>query len=216
MNAINYKGKGSLQATTSTLYDRNLDVYGVELIVGGAVGSQAEVPDAWAHKVAQSIVMVMDPSGPGINVVAQERMKDVLAGEQGTWHAGSHTYQRILKGSGDEYPLNPLADFINGDLDAYYGSGTEALLNGDANDMVWYQNSSHGEVTSTGDNDITELFEHIIHTLHVHGVRGAVEGSVEALNYSKTNKEPYATNDNSWKTSELYLAVKEAVENGIF
>ncbi len=72
--------------------------------------------------------MIMDPSGSGINVVAQERMKDVLAGEQGTWHAGSHTYQRILKGSGDEYPLNPLADFTNGDLDAFYGSGTEALL----------------------------------------------------------------------------------------
>ena len=216
MGDVNYTGKGSLQATGSTLYDRNLDVYGVELIVGGAVGGQGQVTDEWAHKVAQSIVMIMDPSGSGINVVAQERMKDVLAGEQGTWHAGSHTYQRILKGSGDEYPLNPLADFIYGDLDAYYGSGTEALLNGDANDMVWYQNSSHDGVTTTGDNDITELFEHIMHTLHVHGVRGAVEGSVEALNYYKTNQEPYEANDNSWKTSELYLAVKEAVENGIF
>jgi hypothetical protein len=82
--------------------------------------------------------------------------------------------------------------------------------------MVWYQNSSHDGVTTTGDNDITELFEHIMHTLHVHGVRGAVEGSVEALNYYKTNQEPYEANDNSWKTSELYLAVKEAVENDIF
>ena len=215
-NAINYTGKGSLQATTSTLFDRNLDVYGVELIVGGAVGSQAQVPDEWAYKVAQSIVMVMDPSGADINVEAQERMKDVLAGEQGTWHAGSRTFQRILKGSGDEYPLNPLADFTSGEQDAFYGSGTEALTTGDANDMVWYQNSSHGEVNTDGDDDINELFEHIMHTLHVHGVRGAVEGSVEALNFYKTNQEPYAVNDNSWKTSELYLAVKEALENDVF
>ena len=82
--------------------------------------------------------------------------------------------------------------------------------------MVWYQNSSHGGTNVDGDDDITELFEHIMHTLHVHGVRGAVEGSIEALNYYKTNQEPYAANDNSWKTSELYLAVKEALENGVF
>ena len=82
--------------------------------------------------------------------------------------------------------------------------------------MVWYHNSSHGEINTDGDDDINELFEHIMHTLHVHGVRGAIEGSVEALNYYKTNQEPYAVNDNSWKTSELYLAVKEAIENDVF
>ncbi len=43
MGDVNYTGKGSLQATGSTLYDRNLDVYGVELIVGGAVGGQGQV-----------------------------------------------------------------------------------------------------------------------------------------------------------------------------
>jgi hypothetical protein len=36
------------------------------------------VPNEWAHKVAQSIVMIMDPSGSGINVVAQERMRMYL------------------------------------------------------------------------------------------------------------------------------------------
>jgi len=208
--------KGSLQATTSSLYDRTLDVYGVQLLVGGAVGSQTEVPDEWAHKIAQSYVMLMDPAAEGINIEAQERMKDVLSGEQGTWHAGHHTYQRILKGSFDEYPLNPGQDFNNGDLDAFYGSGTEALLNGAANDMIWYQNST-GDGTLTGDGDIQEAFEHIFHTLHTNGVRGAVEGSTEALNYTTTsNDEPHDANDSTWKTSELYLALQEAIENGIF
>jgi len=78
--------KGSLTATTSTLFDRTLDVYGVKLLVGGASGTQDAVPDAWAHKVAQSYVMLMDPTGSNIDVSAQENMKKILAGEDGTWH----------------------------------------------------------------------------------------------------------------------------------
>ena len=47
-------------------------------------------------------------------------------------------------------------------------------------DMVWYKNiDSQG----TGDDDINEIMEHILHTLHRFGVRGGVEGSTEALKY---------------------------------
>ena len=76
--------------------------------MGGASGTQDAVTDAWAHKVAQSYVMLMDPTGSNIDVVAQENMKEILAGEDGTWHEGLGTSQRILKGTGSEYPLNPL------------------------------------------------------------------------------------------------------------
>ena len=208
-------GKGSLTATTSTLFDRTLDVYGLKLLVGGASGSQEAVPDAWAHKVAQSVVMLMDPDGSNINVTAQENMKKILAGEDGTWHAGLGVSQRILKGAGSEYPLNPLADSTDGQLNAQYGSGTEALLNNIMQDMVWYKNST-GTINS-GDGDIQELYEHILHTLHPWGVRGAVAGSAEALNYTKVGSiDPHDANDSSWKTSELYLAMKEAIDNGVF
>lgn len=185
--------------------------------MGGAVGSQAQVPDEWAYKVAESFVMLMDPSASGIDVTAQDNMKEVLAGEEGTWHAGFGTAQRILKGAGSEYPLNPLQDLNNGQLNAQYGEGTEALLNNIMQDMIWYQNSSHGAVSLTGDGDIQELFEHALHTIHPWGVRGAVEGSAEALNYTKAgSREPHDANDSSWKTSELYLAFKEAIDNGVF
>jgi len=96
--------KGSLTATTSTLFDRTLDVYGVKLLVGGASGTQDAVPDAWAYKVAQSYVMLMDPTGSNIDVSAQESMKKILSGVEGTWHEGYGTSQRILKGTGSEYP----------------------------------------------------------------------------------------------------------------
>ena len=207
--------KGSLTATTSTLFDRTLDVYGVKLLVGGASGTQDAVPDAWAYKVAQSYVMLMDPTGSNIDVAAQENMKKILAGEDGTWHEGLGTSQRILKGTGSEYPLNPLQDLNEGQLDAQYGAGTEALLRDIMQDMVWYQNSTG--VINSGDGDIQELFEHVLHTLHPWGVRGAVEGSEEALNYTKVGSQyPHDANDSSWKTSELYLAMKEAMDNGVF
>ena len=178
-----YASKGSLQSTTSSLFDRTLDVNGVKLLVGGETGDQAKVPDEWAHKVAQSFVMLMDSNKAGIDASAQQQMINILAGADGTWHEGIGTSQRILKGAADEYPLNPLEDRIEGELDAQYGVGTEALLNSIMQDMIWYQNSS-GTI-GVGDGDIQELFEHALHTLHPWGVRGAVEGSIDALNYTK-------------------------------
>ena len=208
--------KGSLQSTTSSLFDRTLDVNGVKLLVGGETGDQAKVPDEWAHKVAQSYVMLMNSNATGIDASAQQQMINVLAGVDGTWHEGIGTSQRILKGAADEYPLNPLEDRIEGELDAQYGVGTEALLNSIMQDMIWYQNST-GTIGS-GDGDIQELFEHALHTIHPWGVRGAVEGSIDALNYTKAAGygDPHDANDSSWKTSELYLALKEAVDNGVF
>ena len=210
-----YASKGSLQSTTSSLFDRTLDVNGVQLLVGGETGDQAKVPDEWAHKVAQSYVMLMNSNTAGIDATAQQQMINILAGGDGTWHEGIGTSQRILKGAADEYPLNPLEDRIDGELDAEYGVGTEALLNSIMQDMIWYQNSS-GTIGS-GDGDIQELFEHALHTIHPWGVRGAVEGSIDALNYTKADGsgDPHDANDTSWKTSELYLAFKEAVDNGV-
>ena len=210
-----YASKGSLQSTTSSLFDRTLDVNGVKLLVGGETGDQAKVPDEWAHKVAQSFVMLMDSNKAGIDASAQQQMINILAGADGTWHEGIGTSQRILKGAADEYPLNPLEDRIDGELDAEYGVGTEALLNSIMQDMIWYQNSS-GTIGS-GDGDIQELFEHALHTIHPWGVRGAVEGSIDALNYTKADGsgDPHDANNTSWKTSELYLAFKEAVDNGV-
>ena len=213
--AMNYMGKGSLQTTTSSLYDRTLEVYGLKLLVGGEIGSHDEVPDAWAHKVAQSFVMLMAPTNSEIDVTAQEKMKKVLAGDKGTWHEGLGTSQRILKGTGDDYPLNPLQDLNEGELDAQYGIGTEALLKDIMQDMIWYQNSTG--VIGSGDGDVQELFEHALHTIHPWGVRGAVDGSIEALNYTKTGSvDPHDAANSSWKTSELYLAFKEAIDNGVF
>ena len=71
--------------------------------------------------------------------------------------------------------------------------------------MVWYKNiDSQG----TGDDDINEILEHTLHTLHRFGVRGGVQGSTEALNIEAEEEDISNT--------EVFLAMKEAYVNGVF
>lgn len=189
----------------SILFDRTLDVYGLKLLIGGEAGGQSAVPDEWAYKSAQSIKLMLNPEADGINNTAQENLIRTLKGDAGTWHAGSPTVQRIMKGGGTDYSPNPLEDGGWG----LYGPDVDNLFDSHMNnDMVWYQNSSHGVVTTEGDTDIQELLEHLMHTIHMFGVRGAVTGSEQALN-ADVDKA-------GWNNTELYFALKEAVDSGAF
>ena len=53
--------------------------------------------------------------------------------------------------------------------------------------------------------------EHLFHTIHLFGLPGATPGSEQALNWAATNY-----GDDSWKTTELHLAMKEAIDAGKF
>ena len=53
-------------------------------------------------------------------------------------------------------------------------------------DMVWYKNV---DSSGKGDDDINEILEHTLHTIHRFGVRGGVEGSTEALNAESDEEE---------------------------
>ena len=112
--------------------------------------------------------------GQGIDRVAQDNVIKILQGESGTFHAGLPTVQRTLYGSGDSYESNPLRtpELWTG-LDAHNDSHV-------SNDMVWYRNIE-SPVPPTGRNDIAEIMEHILHTIHMLGIKGAVEGSLQAL-----------------------------------
>jgi len=178
---------GSLipDATNGSWFDRSIEVYGIELVVAGVVGGQSAVPDEWALKTAQTSMVA------------------TLAGKEGTWHAGLQTGQRIAKGGGEDYSPNPLRE-----TDKY--SGYDQWNDSHAaNDMVWYQNSSDGLVTNKGDTDIQEILEHVMHTVHLFGVRGAVNGSYEALSGSLET-------DTGYKSQDLWLAMQEAISSGIY
>jgi hypothetical protein len=130
-------------------------------------------------------------------------MIGILKGETGTWHSGYPTAQRILRGAGSDYSPNPL-------IDSNYSSypGLQNFQDSHAtNDMIWYLNSS--ATSGSGDADIVEVIEHLMHTIHQYGVRGAVSGSYNALSWDPDT-------DSDWNTRELYLAIKEAVDDSVF
>ena len=181
-------------------YDRKLEVNTIKLIVAGDIGGQQAVPDIWVYKTAQVFKLLMDKDAEGIDSDSQLNMIKTLKGEIG-WHQGYPTGQRIARGGGAEYSPNFLDDNRN---QSY--PGLEAFEDALAlDDMVWYKNiDSQG----TGDDDINEILEHILHTLHRFGVRGGVEGSTEALNIEAEEED--ITN------TDIFLAMKEAYNNGVF
>ena len=181
-------------------YDRELTINGIKLLAAGSIGGQEAVPDSWVYKTAQVFKLLMESDAEGIDSDAQINMIKTLKGEIG-WHQGYPAGQRIARGGGNEYSPNFLDDNRN---QSY--PGLEAFEDALAlDDMVWYKNiDSQG----TGDDDINEIMEHTLHTLHRFGVRGAVQGSTEALNI-EAEKEDITNTD-------IFLAMKEAYTNGVF
>lgn len=198
----NYYTSGDIiQIIPAVLFDRSLEVYGIKLIATGAGGGQTvSVPNTWIYKTAQVFKMIMDKDAEGINKTAQERMIKTLLGEEG-WHMGRQTGQRIAVGGGGEYSPSFLSD--QGKL-AYQGleDYTDALA---LDDMVWYKNV---DSKFTGDDDINEMLEHVLHTIHRFGVRGAVEGSTAALDSEIDEGDISGT--------EIFLALKEAIDRGVY
>ena len=198
----NYYSSGALTSNNniSEWFDRSIDVYGIKLLVAGEAEAQHRVSGEFAKKVAQVFKLLINKEAPGINQVAQEKMIKILLGETG-FHQGFPTGQRIGYGNADQYSPNPLKD---GGCSGYSGlcSLEDSMV---LKDMIWYMSPDNAQ--RKGDNDIVEVFEHALHTLQSLGTRGAVDGSLSALNMSE---------EEDISGTELFLAMKEAVDNGIF
>jgi hypothetical protein len=181
-------------------YNRELIINGVKLVAAGDIGGQKAVPNIWIYKTAQVFKLLMNKDSEGIDSEAQLNMIKTLKGEIG-WHQGIQTGQRIAYGGGDEYSPNFLTD--NG-KQSY--EGLEAFEDNLAlDDMVWYKNI---DSKGTGDDDINEILEHTLHTLHRFGARGGVQGSTEALNAE--------SEEGDISNTSVLLAMKEAYDNGVF
>ena len=200
--AINYYSSGQLVANNniSEWFDRSLDVYGMKFLVAGAAGGQPAVSDEFAEKVAQFYKLLVNKDAPGINTTAQEKMIRILLGETG-FHEGLPTGQRIGYGNADQYTPNPLTDEGCNDYSGLCSLNDSMVLK----DMIWYMSPDNSELS--GDKVITEVFEHLLHTIQSLGTRGAVDGSLSALNMDE---------EEDLSETELFLAMKEAYENGVF
>ena len=200
--ATNYYSSGQLVANNniSEWFDRSLDVYGMKFLVAGAAGGQPAVSDEFAEKVAQFYKLLVNKDAPGINTTAQEKMIRILLGETG-FHEGLPTGQRIGYGNADQYTPNPLTDEGCNGYSGLCSLNDSMVLK----DMIWYMSPDNSELS--GDNVITEVFEHLLHTIQSLGTRGAVDGSLSALNMDE---------EEDLSGTELFLAMKEAYENGVF
>mgnify|MGYP002638944027 CR=1 FL=1 len=183
--------------TNGAVFDREISAHGVKIVVAGAVGGQIAVPDEWASKIAQSFKLFIDKTGTGIDATSQENFIKTLRGDTGTWHAGVPTAQRIGYGGGSSYTPNWLLDAGAAHYDGY----VDFLDSHMVNDMVWYQNSTG--TPGTGDEDAQEVIEHVFHTMHMHGL------DVE-------NLEMYPEISSGYLTGPSFLAMKEAVDAGVF
>ena len=188
-------------STNGAVFDREVTVHGLKLVPAGAVGGQSAVPDDFSKKVAQVVKLLIDPTGTHINLTHQKNLIATLKGDAGTFHAGMPTAQRIGNSAGSSYSPNWLTD---AGIPSYAGYQT-FLDSHVANDMVWYNNAS-GPQPTTQDSEIEEVMEHLFHTIHLFGLPGATPGSATGLNWLATN----AVGD-SWKTTELHLAMAEAI-----
>jgi len=191
-------------ATNSAVFDRSLTVNGILVVAAGAVGGQLAVPDEWVKKVGRSYQLIMDPDATGIDSSAQKQMIRTLKGLTGTWHAGFQTAQRVGYGGGSSYSPNWLTDIGA----ASYAGYEDFLAQHAVNDMVWYKNNNGWN--GTGIKDVEEVFEHIMHTIHLYGVRGGVQGSVTELNWDSED------NPGTYTGTELFKAMEQAIDNGMY
>ena len=181
-------------------YDRELIINGIKLVAAGDIGGQKAVPDIWIYKTAQVFKLLMNKDSEGIDSESQLNMVKTLKGEIGL-HKGIQIGQRIAYGGGDEYSPNFLTD--NG-KQSY--EGLEAFEDNLAlDDMVWYKNIDSKGI---GDDDINEILEHTLDTLHRFGARGGVQGSTEELNAE--------SEEGDISNTSVLLAMKEAYDNGVF
>lgn len=196
--------------TNGAVFDRSLYVHGLKFVVAGAVGGATAVPDTYVDKVAQTVKLIIDPTGNGINLRQQKRLIATLKGDPGTYHAGIPSAQRIGYGGGSSYTPNWLTDAGA----ATYAGYIDFLDSHAVNDMVWYANTS-GPNPTTQQSEIEEVMEHLFHTIHMFGIPGAVPGSEDQVVMASDAKYSM-DNTFDWRETELHKAMQQAIDGGKF
>ena len=198
-NTVTVTNRNSGEVTPNSQlgpYDKFIDVNGVRILGLDAVGGASATTDKFLEKVAQTYVIMTNQFYDGINPQLQDNMILALAGDSGTFHAGYPTAQRV----GYYGPSAYTPSIVDDDAINQY-SGLATVNNTYAmDDYIWENPNGSG----LRKNNIVEVTEHVLHTLHVNGVRGT------------NNSDAFTDLDFQSVTSRAYLAMREAVDNGIF
>lgn len=198
-NTVTVTNRNSSEVTPNSQlgpFDRFIDVNGVRVLGTSAVGGASANTDKFLEKVAQTYVIMTNQFYDGINPQLQDNMILALAGETGTFHAGYPTAQRV----GYYGPSAYTPSITNDDAINQYAGLATVNNTYSMDDYIWENPNGSG----LRKNNIIEVTEHVLHTLHVNGVRGT------------NNSDAFTDLNFQSSSSRAYLAMREAVDNGIF
>ncbi len=177
-------------------FNRTIAVYGIE--VGGlrGIGGNSAVEDEFIRKVAQTIKILLNPNGNNIDKNSQlnaiKKLKDL------------DTLQRV--GAGEYTSYNPRLD------DGNYSGWDITNDSHSVTDFIWQYNLP-GEPIKSGNDQITEVLEHLLHTL----VRFALPGAYpDVFLLIDERSEKYRNYEKPPLSGLLYEAAKEAITNKVF
>ena len=180
-------------------FNRYIEVYGVKIAGLKATGGKVAVEDEFIRKIAQTTKLLLNPEDASIDsdsqIKAIKHLKTI------------NTLQRIGVEEMDSYTPK-----LNGDN---YSGWDLTNDKHSLTDFIWQFNLS-GNSDKTANSQITEVIEHLLHTL----VRFALPGAFPAQFLFIEDRSPEYGGDVSKEepilSGSLYEAAKEAINNGVF
>jgi len=199
-NSVNYSSGSVTTIDDRPPFTKELNVRGIKLLGHGPYDITFQgISDTFLHKVARTTEMILNPSYAGINKDKQSATIDGMADE-----TNKPVAQRIGYINGDQYPRSILDDAV-GD---HYPGYNETAYSYRAVDYVWEypdDNASGSGVENwngyTAGGQITEIIEHILHTICQYGLPYAYPDELTI------------TNGN---TGPVMAAMQEAITNNVF
>ena len=180
-------------------FNRYIEVYGVKIAGLKATGGNVAVEDEFIRKIAQTTKLLLNPEDTSIDsdsqIKAIKHLKTI------------NTLQRIGVEEMDSYTPK-----LNGDN---YSGWDLTNDKHSLTDFIWQFNLS-GNSDKTANSQITEVLEHLLHTL----VRFALPGAFpEQFLFIEDRSPEYGGNVSKEEpifSGSLYEAAKEAIKNGFF
>ena len=182
----NYQSKAIVTSTEMAPLAKHLDTRGLRLMAWGAKGGASAVTDTFIQKVARTYELLLDPTGTSIDISKQ---KSAVAGMK-----QYNVCQFIGHTGGASYNPSILTDNAN---DFY--PGLDIIRNSFQNvDFIWEYDDSAASYSQN--SQITEVIEHVLHTLTVYALPAAYP-----TQFAQNNQ-----------TSDLYNACSQAITNNVF
>ncbi len=194
-----YKSYKLQSSTEIDPFNRYIEVYGLKIAGLKKAGGNVAVEDEFIKKIAQTTKLLLNPKDTSISsdsqIKAIKHLKNI------------NTLQRIGVEEMDTYTPK-----LNGDN--YSGWDTTNDKHS-LTDFIWQFNLS-GKSEKTANSQITEVLEHLLHTL----VRFALPGAFPQQFLFIEDRSPEYGGDISKEepilSGLLYEAAKEAIKNGVF